>query len=391
MSVAIGLDISALDPTFREHAGRGIGRYVGELNRFLRGVSGSAVTVGTFDHNSFGSMRACDTVIQRLPVARLTVRQQLVYPLALRGDVTRKFNVLHFPAHMDAPSWGVQKTIVTVLDLIPLIFQDLYSAGKSQWRFKLARWLELRAIRNASLILAISETTKRDVHRLLGIPEEKIIVTPLGIDDRFSSACLRDPEDVLRARYHIPPGRPIILYVGGIDPRKNWGLMLRATKEVVAHARARGVPPPVLVMAGKIQRDKEYPGLVALRDSLSLGEDVVFAGFVPDDDLFQMYAASACFFFPSRYEGFGLPPLEAMAAGVPVVSSNAPAMREFLDGYVDFVDPDDVAAAVVALQRVMEDSPQLRERRERGRIHARKFTWQRTGEATLRAYEQLAR
>ena len=391
MSVAVGLDISALDPTFREHAGRGIGRYVGELNRFLHGVSGADVTIGTFDHNSFHSMRACDTVIQRLPVARLTVRQQIVYPLALRGDVTRKFDILHFPAHMDAPSWGVQKTIVTVLDLIPLLFQDLYSAGKSQWRFKLARWLELRAIRNASLILAISETTKRDVHRLLGIPEEKIIVTPLGIDERFSRATLHESDEVVRARYRIPVGRPIILYVGGIDPRKNWGLMLRATKEIVTQARAQGTPPPVLVMAGKIQSDKEYPGLIALKDSLSLSDDVVFAGFVPDTDLFQLYAASACFFFPSRYEGFGLPPLEAMAAGVPVVSSNAPAMREFLDGYVDFVDPDDLSGAVAALQHVMVDTPQLRERRERGRLHAQTFTWQRTGEATLRAYEQLAR
>lgn len=174
----------------------------------------------------------------------------------------REFDALHFPAHMDAPSWSTKRCIVTVLDLIPLIMKDLYKAEQAGWRFELARFGNA-AIKRASLILAISETTKRDVQRLLQIPEERIVVTPLGVDERFFASCPQSPDEVTRVcqQYGINLHRPLLLYVGGIDPRKNWQVLLPLLRQVIQAERSAAKPPPVLMMAGRIQGDKQFPAV----------------------------------------------------------------------------------------------------------------------------------
>lgn len=166
----VGLDTSALDPSFKAHAGRGIGRYVTELKKYFDRNDESTLKVGFFDHRSLRAPSWLERSIASLPAGRETVRQQIVYPLSLKLSRSAAFNVMHFPAHMDAPSWSMRRYIITVLDLIPLVCADLYKADRPGWRYRLARWLEIRAIKNASLVLAISENTARDVVRLLDIP-----------------------------------------------------------------------------------------------------------------------------------------------------------------------------------------------------------------------------
>lgn len=388
---SVGFDTSALDESFKSHAHRGIGRYVRELTKYFDRRSGAEphLHVGYFNHTSFLSGKLVKPFLNALPAGVNTVRQQVLFPLQLSTGATSEFDCVHFPAHMDAPSWSFKPCIITVLDLIPLILKDLYLPERGNFRFHFARWLEIRAIRSADLIVAISETTKQDLHRVLGISPERIMVTPLGVDSRFHQARLDIPEQDLRARYGIPLQRPIILYVGGIDQRKNYRALIETLRRLVSHPTT-AAPAPVLVMVGNIHGDRQFPKLQALIRQAQLEDSVILPGFIPDQDLLQLYPISSVFFFPSLYEGFGLPPLEAMAAGVPVVSSNTSCMPEVLADAAVLVDPLDFDGAAKEIYALLTDPQQRHLFQDRGRERATAFTWERTGDLTLRAYERLA-
>ena len=165
--IKIGLDVSGLDPSFKEHATRGIGRYVRELSqglaeKFASVSSNDPIQYGTFNHKSLAPAPFLDFLLKSCPVGKQTLRQQIYYPYRLFR--IKEFNVLHFPAQMDPPAYCPVPYIVSVMDLIPLVLADLYSAGRPTWRFKLARFLELEAIRRASLILSISKTTAKQAN-----------------------------------------------------------------------------------------------------------------------------------------------------------------------------------------------------------------------------------
>lgn len=393
-SKTVGLDVRALQGAFKAHAVRGTGRYVSELNRYFSSHS-NAINVQGFtpadlEPEDFVT-RSLESISEVLPFGKVTFKQQLCYPRRLNGAKASSFDILHFPAHIDAPSWCKKRYMVTVLDLIPLALKELYSVGKATWRYNLARWLELQAIRNAELILTISEHGAKDVQRLLNIPEEKIVVTPLGIDERFFGEHLKgnSEELALRAKYKIPLERQIVLYVGGIDQRKNMSSLVKAFTECSAKVEKAKGDRPLLVIAGSVEHDLQYPALLDLINLHSIGRDTIFTGFIGDSDLMKLYQACSVFFFPSLYEGFGFTPLEAMACGAAVVSSNRSAMPEVLGSAAQFVNPEDVTQCAEALAAILMDKS-LRERLSRaGPSQARKFPWSKTAELTLRAYERV--
>lgn len=392
MSIRIGFDASALSPGFKEHAARGIGRYVSELSRYFSATEDPSLKVENFNHEEVLRGSLVSPLIDLLPGGRTTARQQLLYPWRLGRGRMARFELLHFPAHMDPPAWCPKPYAVTVLDLIPLVMKDLYRPAMPGWRFDLARWLEIKAITNAALILAISENTARDVERLLGIEPERIVVTPLGVDESFFAAALKQEEEAgLRQELQVAQDIPLILYVGGIDQRKNSVFMLEAFRMLLDERRATSHPLPVLVMAGRIEQDRQYPGLVRNLGELGLQRQVRMTGYLPDEKLLKLYAMSSVFFFPSLYEGFGLTPLEAMAAGVPLVCSNVSAMPEVVGDAGLMISPADRSGAARAMSEIL-DKPELAARlRAAGRERARKFSWQHTGELTLSAYRELAR
>ena len=399
----VGLDVSALDPLFKAHAQRGIGRYVSELKKYFEAHQGSNLRVSYFDHRVLRAsgpraLAYCHKAVDLAPFGRATLRQQLLFPLQLAWSLQSEsppmapvsFDAVHFPAHLDPPAWGVVRYAVTVVDLIPLVCADLYKANKSNLRFKFARWLELRAIKNASLVLAISENTARDVHRILHVPHEKIVVTPLGVDPRFFEARMVEEEETVRRRYGLGRESPVVLYVGGIDPRKNYPVLIEMFRRAADSLCARGKPEPKLLMVGPLQEDREYPRLRRCIAEQGVETSVIMPGYVKDDELLQLYALSRVFVFPSLYEGFGLPVLEAMAAGVPVVSSGTSSMPEVLGDAGLIVDPSDARAAAESVCSIIENEELARSLAERGRRRARLFTWQRTGDLTLGAYERLS-
>lgn len=388
----VGFDISALDPGFKCHAQRGIGRYVSELLPALTQDLGDGIEVETFDHKSLIHRGFGASVVNALPAGRTTARQQILYPMKLNSGDMRRFSFVHFPAHMDAPAWSRKPYVLTVLDLIPLILKDLYRANRPGWRFSFARWLEIRAIQQALFCLAISETTANDLHRLLGVPRDRIMVTPLGVDKRFFDSygkrgCVTADESLeLRIRLGIPVGRPILLYVGGHDERKNIRGLIEIAAEVVREAERNGKDVPVLVLAGRVASPKEEERLnVALWD-FSMASDTVSLGYVSDEDLQSLYCESSIFLFPSLYEGFGLPVLEAMAAGVPVACSNVSSMPEVLGDTGLTFAPTDVRGGARAVLRLLGDPEASRSLAEAAHLRARGFTWEKTGERTREAY-----
>ena len=386
----VGFDLSGIDPNFKEHAGRGIGRYVSELDIYFKKNQSVSedVEIGRFDYHAFSLPKIVDSAINLLPAGRQTIRQQICYPFQI--SKLKQFDFLHFPAHMDAPSWCAKPFVITVLDLIPLVHRDLYEAEVPSLRFKFARWLELRAIKSAVLVLAISECTARDVVRILGIPRERVIVTPLGVDEKLFIP--RSPNShSVKQKYSIPAESPILVYVGGIDPRKNVPGLIEIFSKILADRVKNNHPRPVLALAGKTESDRNYPKLIAQIKSLGLENDIRILGFVPDDDLKELFAVSALFLFPSLYEGFGLPPLEAMASGLPVVSSNVSAMAEVLGDAGRGFNPTDQDAAVRACLEILDNAEYAKSLSQRGIAQAKKFSWTETGVKTVRAYEQAER
>jgi glycosyltransferase involved in cell wall biosynthesis len=394
---SIAFDISALDPRFKSHAQRGIGRYVHHVAEYLKQHAAPNVDLRWFDHESLIRTGIATRMIDLLPFARTTLRQQLLYPLKLRSGQLKGATCIHFPAHMDGPAWCPTPYILTVHDLIPLILEPLYRANRPNWRYEFARWLENTSIRNASLLLVVSETTARDVHRLLGVPQERIVVTPNGVENSFFDlfelrrALSEQARIELRQRLNIPLNRPIMFYVGGHDERKNIRMVVEIAREAISDCSERGETSPILVMAGKIHSDREREVLnTALRDFAMAG-DTVELGFVSDKDLRALYAESAVFLFPSLYEGFGLPVLEASAAGVPVVSSNRGACPEVLGSTGILFDPEDSIAGAAAVLRILRQRDFASRLSEEGHERAKLFTWERTGRLTLEAYEYAAK
>jgi glycosyltransferase involved in cell wall biosynthesis len=394
--IKVGFDTSALDPRFKSHAQRGIGRYVGHLADYLKVNTPDEVELKWFDHENLIHSGVATRLIDLMPVARTTLRQQLLYPLKLSSGILKDTSFVHFPAHMDGPAWSRKPYLLTVHDLIPMILEKLYRANRPNWRYEFARWLERTSIRNATMLLAVSETTARDVVRLLGIPRDRIVVTPNGVEQAFFDLFnVRRELPVgarieLRDRLGIPRERPILFYVGGHDERKNISMVVEIAKETINERSERGLPQPVLVLAGKVNPGREREVLnTALRD-FAMAADTVDLGFVSESDLRALYAESSVFLFPSLYEGFGLPVLEAMAAGVPVVSSDRGALPEVMGRVGISFDPEDAIAGCRGVLEILNNPDYAARLSVDGHARAAEFTWERTGRLTIEAYRYAA-
>lgn len=393
----IGLDLRPTEAGFKAHAGRGTGRYVQELVARLFAQDPDKTGFGFVPLGSAdlwaGSWEA--KLLDKLPAGKQTVGTQVMLPRRLQS---LGLDMMHFFAHGDAPARRCMASkavpqIVTVLDLIPLKFPHLYRASKSNWRFKLARYVELEAIRRSVGVLAISEATKRDVVELLGVRPERVFVTPLAVGDVFAARPLTDFRASMVAKrseiaglQDINPQADVILYVGGIDPRKNVPFLLKVFAELL---RLRDyVNPPVLAIAGKIDSDDQYPKLLQTIAELGLTDQVRLLGFVSDEELVSLYQGASVLAFPSLYEGFGFPVLEAMACGCPVVAARNSSIPEVTGRAAMLIADNDTDGWVRALDTFLRSGEMQQEYSLRGINRADEFSWERTAELTLAAYRQ---
>ncbi|MBC7231499.1 MAG: glycosyltransferase family 4 protein [Actinobacteria bacterium] len=264
-------------------------------------------------------------------------------------------------------------SLVTVHDLILLVLRGPY-LGPTSWRWMLAH---RHAARRARVVVAVSENTRRDVERIWGIPRERIAVVYEGVSPLYRPS---EEKKVLETCTRYGLSRPYFLYLGGFDPRKNLHNMLLGFKRFLLS----GGGDHRLALCGDHLGFEGY--IYDLVEELGLEERVVLTGFVPEEDLPALYSGADAFLCLSLYEGFGLPLLEAMACGVPVLASRASSIPEVVGDAGLLVDPLEPREIAAGLRRLTADRSWAREAAARGRERARRFTWERAAHSIMELY-----
>jgi glycosyltransferase involved in cell wall biosynthesis len=270
--------------------------------------------------------------------------------------------------------------IITVHDLIRqfdrLGFPPLIH--KPNLRDKLYLWLDREGIRKAKYIIAISQQTKKDLISFLGIPEERIRVIYNGVDHDIFKPCPAPK----------PVDEPYILYVGSEQPRKNLTTLLMAFHKLKADKSFRELK---LVKVGEAGGKNQVFRQQSLKliESLNLRGDIVFTGFVAEEEMAGYYSNAECLVFPSLYEGFGLPVIEAMACGCPVITSNTSSLPEIVGEAGIMVEPHDAEGLANAVGEVFTNPDLKQELKKRGLERASNFSWEKTAEETMKVYEQV--
>jgi glycosyltransferase involved in cell wall biosynthesis len=274
------------------------------------------------------------------------------------------------------PLWAPCPSVVTIHDL-SLFTQSRTHESANVRRGR--RRMPLMA-RRADLIIAPSEWTRREITAHLGIRPERIRVIPEGARDGMRPLFESEYRSVVR-KYGLR--QPFLLYVGTIEPRKNLATLIKAYHELLSSTRHR----PQLVLAGG--RGWLYDEIFKLVDELQLSEEIRFTGYVPDEDLPALYSAAEAFIYPSLYEGFGLPPLEAMACGTPVVTSNVSSLPEVIGAAGLSISPRDQPGLTSALAHLLGDAGMRAHYRDLGLERAAQFSWERAAHETQAIYDEV--
>lgn len=368
----------------------GIGAYTRELVRRLLQIDREHTYVLYFDRPEMRDRLAAELELDNganaetrvLPWGLFSLKQQLLMSRALRRDAIDCYHSTNYMIPLfafPAGRRGRTACVVTIHDVIPMIFPQHAPKSRKARLYPLYRWIMRQVGRRADAIIADSDVSRRDIIQHLGIPAEaagKVQRVYCGVSDRFRDLRPRPDDNPARERR--------LLYVGRIDPYKNVDTLMRAFAGVRASAGAVR-----LVIAGS--RDPRYPQFEALARELGIEPYVTWTGYLDDDTLLRTYREADVLVHPSRYEGFGLQAAEAMAAGLPVVCSTAGSLPEVVGDAAVLVDPDDTAGFTAAILSVLNDPARAQALRKAGRERAARFTWQATAEKILAIYERLAK
>jgi glycosyltransferase involved in cell wall biosynthesis len=310
----------------------------------------------------------------REPSPNYSFREQIHVPWVLRRE---RPDVYHAP-HYVLPAAVRCRSVVTIHDCIHLMFPQ-YLPNRAAYAY--ARASMWAAARRSSRILTVSEASKRDILDLFNVRPEKIVVVYNAIDEHFSAA--PSDEHVARIRERFQLDHKFVLYVGNIKPHKNLVRLIEAFSQL----RRTHDDLKLLIIGDEISK---LPALRRAVHSHKLHKYVRFLGYLKDDTLAVLYRLASVFVFPSLYEGFGLPAVEAMASGTPVVTSNVSSLPEVTGDAAVLVDPYDVESIGNGIRRVLDDPQFAEELRLKGLKRAREFSWARSVEKTRRVYREVA-
>ena len=370
----VGLNAHLLSLT-ASYRGAGINGYIYQLLRHLPDAD------ATLDYVAYLYDRSFD------PGAGLTVQasrwdtrspwRRIVWEQTRLAAASRGLDLLHGLAYATPLAAGCP-TIVSVHDLSFMRFPDAFRRTNRLYLNLFTRLSTRRAVR----VITGSESTRQDVIALCGVPAERVVTVPDGVTAAF---CPADPREV--AEFRRRKGLPdrFILFLGTLEPRKN---LVRLLDAYAAWRRASREPVSLVVAGGK---GWFYETIFARAAELGLEDAVIFPGYVPSDELPWWYRAAELFVYPSLFEGFGLPVLEALACGTPTIASRASSLPEVAGSAALLVDPEDTAELTDAIANVLSDPALAAELRTAGPRQAARFPWTRTAAETAQVYRQVLR
>ncbi len=291
------------------------------------------------------------------------------------AQLSSRLDLLHGMAYA-LPLTATCPTVVTVHDLSFLRFPEAFRP----WNRLYLSFITRASVRRAAAVIAVSESTRQDVRQLCGVAAEKITVVPNGVAAEFCPA-----DDAPVADFRQRKGLPdrFILFLGTLEPRKNLLRLVEAYARLPQRAAVR------LVIAGG--KGWFYEQLFRRVAELGLAEQVLFPGFLPAAELPWWYRAAELFVYPSRFEGFGMPVLEALACGTPTITTTASSLPEVAGDAALLVDPDDTEALIAAMGRVLDNAALAAQLREAGLHRASQLPWSRVAASTLEVYRTVLR
>jgi glycosyltransferase involved in cell wall biosynthesis len=370
----------AFDARYVNDRYHGIGRHAYNLIRALSQLDPDRLYIAYYHpgySNSRFDMHALqeESNIELRPVS-LSLhrpREQLVWPALL---ARARADLFHSP-YVTCPVASHTRCVITIHDLTLEQYPEYRPREYLHWLYRTAARL---SVKRASLVLTVSAFTGREVRAYYGADAARVRVTGNAVDPSFHREQDMDRLAAVRERYGLPPR--FVLAVGVGRPHKNLEVL------VAAFARLDPALAPALVLAGEV--DRRFPdGVAACIDAAGLGDRVLRPGIIREADLRALYSLADVFAFPSLAEGFGLPPLEAMACGTPVVAANSPAVSETVGDAALLFDPRDPSGLTEQLSRALRDSQLRVSLIRRGVERAGGFTWERVAKQTLQAYASL--
>ena len=355
----------------------GIGTYIRNLLRNLARLDQRTEFVllcRPEDVSSLGALAENFRAIPE-PARNYSIGEQLRIPLALRREGVSLFHAPHYVL----PPLVTCRSVVTIHDCIHLMFPQYLP---NRFAYAYARTSIALAARRATRVLTVSESSKRDILRFVDTAADKIDVIYNAYDERFGVEPRE--EDVVRVRERYQLHDEFVLYAGNVKPHKNLERLIQAFDLV----RKRGLDHLKLILIG--DEISKYAALRRAVHHYQLHKYVRFLGYLPEETLAVMYRLAGVFVFPSLYEGFGLPPLEAMASGTPVVTSNVSSLPEVAGDAALLVDPYNAGSIADGIYRVLTDETLRRDLRRRGLIRAQQFSWEASVRRVREIYREIA-
>ncbi len=369
----IGIDARMYSTEFT-----GIGRYVYELVKALTELDDKneyVLFMNEPEYSKFVESRKVKKVLVK--AKHYSVREQLGYLWTLRRA---KLDLMHF-THFNAPILYRKPSVVTIHDLTLSFFpgKKMNSAF-----YRMAYNVVLKAaVRNAKKVIAVSENTKADLVEIAGTSPSKVEVIYEGVGEEFGPRGDKETQEDLHRKYSIT--RNFLLYTGVWRGHKNLVNLIKAFALLREGPEGHDLQ---LVITG--EEDPYYPEVKRTVKELGLEHHVIYTGMVPEKELVALYQTATAYVFPSLYEGFGLPPLEAMRCGTPVVASKVSCIPEICGEasaiYFDPYDPEDISNSI---RKVLLDENLQKELRECGLKHSLKFSWEKMAQKTLEIYTEI--
>ena len=371
-----------IDARFYGPLGKGLGRYTQKIVDNIVKLDRENEYIIFLRKENFNEFK-CDGLRVKKVLANIKwygLAEQLIMPYYVWRE---RLDLMHFP-HFNVPIFCPVKFVITVHDLILIKFPTLRATTLGPVIYKIKnlayRFVISSAIARAEKVLAVSEYTKKAIIEQFKINPEKVAVTYEGVAELSGANESADVNAVLN-KYKI--SQPYLLYVGNAYPHKNLEGLIKVFSEIKAPFNKGGGGDLKLILVGK--EDYFYSRLKKYAKNFS--DNIIFPGYVPDGELKALYASAALYVFPSFYEGFGLPPLEAMAHGLAVVSSDKTCLPEILGDAALYFNPDNETDMKNKIEKALADEKLRENLRNRGYEQAKKYSWNRCVSQTLAVYK----